>query len=160
MIDFFRNSEKLLFSFSNLEHAVDMFPVIFNVCAITKDLGRYFCCCKTCILLKIGVWLSCFQYDKILLYMLHKISFASIAASHNIVAVWCGAAHETVPKISKSDILQHFDAVAKSFIQNAVKFMICITCHQLILLSPANAPLYLTTRLCLWVYELQIVGYF
>ena len=61
-------------------------------------------------------------------------------------------------KISKPDILQHVHAVGKSFIQNAVKFMICITCYQLILLSPANTPLYLTTRLCLRVHELPILG--
>ena len=46
--------------------------------------------------------------------MLHKISFASITASHNIIAVRRGAAHEAVTKMSKSDILQHVDAVGKS----------------------------------------------
>ena len=38
--------------------------------------------------------------------------------------------------------------------------MICITCHQLILCLPAYTPLYLITRLCLRVYQLQILGHF
>ena len=79
--------------------------------------------------------------------MLHMIAAVSITVSHHIVAVCLVAAHEAATKISKSDILQHAVAVDKSIVENAVKFMICITCHQLILYLPAYTPLYLITRL-------------
>ena len=44
-------------------------------------------------------------------------------------------AQEAATKIFKSDILQHAaaDVVGKPVILNAVKSMICITCHQQIL---------------------------
>ena len=48
--------------------------------------------------------------------MLHRILIAFINASQYIVTVWRGAAYETVPKISKSDMLQHADVVGKPFI--------------------------------------------
>ena len=48
--------------------------------------------------------------------MLHNILFASVTTSHHIIAVWREAAHEAAAKISKSDILQHADAVDKTII--------------------------------------------
>ena len=83
---------------------------------LPKDLRRYFWCCEVCISLIIDVLLSCFRHDKILRLMLHMIAAVSITVSHHIVAVCRMAAHEAATKISKSDILQHADAVDKSIV--------------------------------------------
>ena len=126
--------------------------VFQSSCVCATDLGRCFWRSNTSISSKIYILLSFFLYDKLPRNMLHNISFVSVTTSQHIiqVTVWRDAAHEhgAATKVFKSEILQHVDAVGKSFIQNAVKLMICITCHQPILCLPACTPLYWTTRIC------------
>ena len=102
---------------------------------MTKDLRRYFWCCKACISLKIDVLLNCFRHDKILRLMLHRITAVSITVSHHIVAVWRKAAHEAATKISKS---RHFTA---RWCSGQVYRMECGQIHDLHNVSSADSLL-------------------